>query len=245
MNIDRALEALRAGKFVLIHDAVNREDETDMVIAAGTVEPRHVAIMRRDAGGLICVAMHPRVADNLGLPYLTDVYASALPNHGVLAVTKPDDLPYDERSAFSISVNHRRTYTGITDRDRALTIRELGKLGESALDGPMIEEFGHNFRSPGHVPLLRAADGLVLARQGHTELATALAELAGITPVVAICEMLDAKTNRALSCSAAAKYAEMNELACLEGAEIIEAYVRTRGADRKVCERGSPHPRSD
>jgi len=214
---------------VLVHDAVNREDETDLVILAEKVEPRHIATMRSEAGGLICVAMHPRVADNLELPFLTDVYEAASGRYRVLASTKPDDLPYDERSAFSIMVNHRKTYTGITDIDRALTIRELGLLGAKALSGKTGDEFGKNFRSPGHVPILRAANGLVFERQGHTELAVALAELAGVTPVLAVCEMLDAETNRALTLEAAVGYAKARGLGCLSGADIVRAY-RGRGA---------------
>lgn len=224
MSLRRALEGLRAGKFVLVHDSVGRENEVDMVIAAEAVEPRHVAVMRRDAGGLICVALHPKIADNFGLPYLTDVYEQASPHFDILSLTTPDDLPYDERSAFSLAVNHRRTFTGITDSDRALTICELGKLGAKALNGPMIEEFGHNFRSPGHVPLLRAADGLLAERKGHTELVVALAELAGVTPVLAICEMLDGRTGKALSLKAAGGYANERELRCLKGEEIVQAW---------------------
>lgn len=224
MSLRRALEGLRAGKFVLVHDSVGRENEVDMVIAAEAVEPRHVAVMRRDAGGLICVALHPKIADNFGLPYLTDVYEQASPHFDILSLTTPDDLPYDERSAFSLAVNHRRTFTGITDSDRALTICELGKLGAKALNGPMIEEFGHNFRSPGHVPLLRAADGLLAERKGHTELVVALAELAGVTPVLAICEMLDGRTGKALSLKAASGYANERELRCLKGEEIVQAW---------------------
>jgi len=228
LSIDGALQSLRTGNFVLVHDASDRENEVDMVIAAEAVEPNHVATMRRDAGGLICVALHPRIADNLGLPYLTEIYEAAKPNYNVLGVTKPNDIPYDEHSAFSISVNHRRTYTGITDIDRSLTIKELGKLGAKALDAPMVQEFGKNFRSPGHVPILRAANGLILKRQGHTELVLALAEIAGITPVVAICEMLDAETNRALSWSKALEYARERKLSCLKAAEIIEVYAKRR-----------------
>ena len=230
MSIERALQALRAGNFALVHDASDRENEVDMVIAAEAVEPRHVATMRRDAGGLICVALHPRIADNLGLPYMTEIYDAASPRYNVLTTTKPDDLPYDERSAFSILVNHRQTFTGITDVDRALTIRELGKLGAKALDGPMVEEFGRNFRSPGHIPLLRAANGLVLERKGHTELAVALVEMAGFTPAVAICEMLDAGTNRALSWEKAVEYAGEKELPYLKAAEIVEVYAKRERA---------------
>ena len=129
-------------------------------------------------------------------------------------------------------MNHRRTFTGITDIDRALTIRELGGLGAKALDGPAVEEFGRNFRSPGHIPLLRAGDGLLDERQGHTELSIALAELAGVTPVVVVCEMLDAQTGRALSREAAAEYAEKHDLVFLNGSDIVREYKK-RGDGEK------------
>jgi len=226
LSVAKALEALRDGDFVLIHDAVSRENETDLVILAEKVEPRHVALMRADAGGLICVALHPRIARNLGLPYMTEVYMAAANKFKVLSMTKPNDIPYDERSAFSISVNHRRTYTGITDADRALTISELGILGRKAFGRQMIKEFGQNFRSPGHVPLLRAVEGTVLERQGHTELACALAEMAGATPVLAICEMLDSQTSKALSRRAAVRYAGERALTHLDGVEIVDEYKK-------------------
>jgi 3,4-dihydroxy 2-butanone 4-phosphate synthase len=197
-----------------------------MLVAAEFVSPGQVATMREDAGGLICVALHPTIAKNFGLPYLTEVYEVASSKFGVLAKIRPDDLPYDERSAFSLSVNHRRTFTGVTDIDRALTISELGRLGAKALDGPAVEEFGRNFRSPGHIPLLRAGDGLLDERQGHTELSVVLAELAGVTPVVAVCEMLDAKTNRALSREAATEYAKKHGLALLDGSDIVTGYKK-------------------
>ena len=208
---------------MLVHDAADRENEVDMVIAAESVGPKHVATMRRDAGGFICVALHPKIADNFSLPYLTEVYEEASSRFDVVLSTRPDDLPYDERSAFSLAVNHRRTFTGITDIDRALTIRELGKLGAKALNGSMAEEFGRNFRSPGHVPLLRAADGMLAERKGHTELVVALAELADIVPVIAVCEMLDAGTGKALSLEAASAYASERGMPCLGGVEIVQA----------------------
>lgn len=238
MNIQRVLEALRAGNFVLVHDAADRENETDLVVAAEKVQPHHVARLRQDAGGLICVALHPRVADNLGLPFMTEVYESASPTYEVLSATRPDDIPYDERSAFSISVNHRRTYTGVTDADRALTISELGKLGARAFNGSAIEEFGRNFRSPGHVPLLRAARGMLAERQGHTELVVALTEMAGLAPVAAICEVLDAGSYHALSREGAKKYASEKGVVYLEVSDIVRAYE-----DWGVLGQGSPTPR--
>ena len=224
MSIDRALAALRVGDFILLHDSSSRENEVDMVISANAVKPKDVATMRRDAGGLICVALHSQIADNFGLPYLTEIYREALHRFNVLNATTPNDIPYDERSAFSITVNHRHTFTGVTDIDRALTISELGKLGSRALNGPMIEEFGREFRSPGHVHLLRAANGLQAERMGHTELVVALAEVASVTPVVAICEMLDERTNRALSGEKAVDYAADHDIEFLEASDVLKAY---------------------
>lgn len=229
MSVEKALKRFREGGFVLIHDSSSREDETDMVIAAEEVEPANVARMRRDAGGLICVALHPEIARNFDLPYLSEIFKSASSKHRILEPAKADDLPYDERSAFSISVNHRDTFTGITDEDRALTIRELGKLSSRAITEDSVDGFGENFRTPGHVPLLRAADGLLEAREGHTELSIALTELAGTSPAAVVCEMLDAETNKALSRGKAADYAEENDLVYLESEDIVDIYEARKG----------------
>jgi 3,4-dihydroxy 2-butanone 4-phosphate synthase len=223
----RALKLLREGEFVLIYDDPARENEVDMVVAAQFVEPRHVVKMRRDAGGLICVSLHPRIAENLSLPYLTEIYESS-PSPS-LRLLKPHDLPYDERSAFSISVNARSTRTGITDEDRARTIRELAELGRLALNGPAVEEFGRRFRSPGHVPLLPAAKGLLKERRGHTELSVVLGQLAGLTPVMAICEMLDEDTHKALSVEKAREYAEREGYTLLSTREIVEMSTGVMG----------------
>jgi 3,4-dihydroxy 2-butanone 4-phosphate synthase len=224
MSLERGKELLRGGHFVLIHDSNSRENEVDLVVLAEEVTPDHVGQMRRDGGGLICVALHPTIADNFGLPYLTEIYESARSRFKILDAARADDIPYDEGSAFSISVNHRKTFTGITDADRALTISELGKLGREALEKQLVEEFGRKFRTPGHVPLLRAADGLLGVRRGHTELSVTLAVLAGATPVTAICEILDPAGRQALSVEKAARYAEKAGTVLLEGEEIEEAW---------------------
>ena len=164
---------------------------------------------------------------------MTEVYDAAARSFKVLTATEPDDIPYDERSAFSISVNHRKTYTGITDVDRALTIKELGLIGKKAMAKRMMAEFGRSFRSPGHVPLLRAVDGLVMKRQGHTELACALAEMAGVTPALAICEMLDSRTSKALRAKDSIKYAEERGLVHLDGFELVNEYKKWLGKKRR------------
>lgn len=114
---------------------------------------------------------------------------AASSKYPVLKELTPNDIPYDERSSFAIWVNHRDTFTGITDNDRAVTINKMAILcGEERFN-----EFGKEFRSPGHVSLLRGAENLVKNRQGHTEIALALCEMADITPVCVVCEMMDEK----------------------------------------------------
>jgi 3,4-dihydroxy 2-butanone 4-phosphate synthase len=127
------------------------------------------------------------------------------------------ELGYDERSSFSLTVNHRDTRTGITDEDRALTILSLA---EAAAD-PRAVDFPETFRSPGHVHLLRAAEGLLEERQGHTELGVALAAAADVPPAAVVCEMLDDETGQAKPPAVAAEYAGENGLVYIEGSDIV------------------------
>lgn len=223
-DIRRALDDLRRGKFVLIYDSDGRERETDLVAASLKVGPEHVRTMRADGGGLICLTVGPEAARRLHLPYLSDVYRDLGARHQVFDALFPDDIPYDAKSSFSLSINHRRTFTGITDADRSLTISEFGgflrRIHE--FDDP-VREFGKNFRSPGHVPLLIAADGLTEARQGHTELSTALVMMAGLPASAAICEMMGPRY-LALSKDEAIRYARARGLQFLEGDEIAGAW---------------------
>ncbi|MDI6888194.1 MAG: 3,4-dihydroxy-2-butanone-4-phosphate synthase [Methanocellales archaeon] len=226
-NVCKAIASVKRGNVVLIYDSDNREGETDIVMSACAVTPKHVALMRRDAGGLICVAIHPIAAERLRLPFVSDLlrYASGSGLDVAEVVERPGDVPYDRSSSFSLWVNHRKTFTGITDIDRALTINEIGKAVRLSMNGAGID-FGKEFRSPGHVPLLRAANNLLRERRGQTELSIALAELAGITPAMVMCEMLDEGSGRALSKEGAKRYADVRGLVFLEGDEIIDACDR-------------------
>ncbi len=223
MEIDDAISDIRRGRIVLIYDGDGREEETDLVVAAEHATPSHIRTMRKDGGGLICAAVHPDIAVRLGLPFQVDLLRYSQAKYPVLGDLEPNDIPYDEKSAFSITINHRRTFTGITDKDRSLTIRELARIGSNALNGYDPEEFGRNFRSPGHVVLLKAADGLLAKRRGHTELSTALMELAGVTPIAVICEMLGDDGN-SLRRAEAEAYARTHGLRFLEGREIVEKF---------------------
>ena len=224
--IRAALEALRRGDFVLVYDADGREEETDLTLASGAVTPDAIRRMRRDAGGLICVTLRGDVRERLGLPFMTDVLRTAGTAYPLLKELASEDMRYDRHSAFSITVNHRDTFTGITDRDRALTISRFAALAEEAIrreNGWAAHAFAREFRAPGHVPLLNAAEPLLEARRGHTELTTALLAMAGLVPSATICEMM-ADDGRALSKADAKAYARDRNLVFLEGQDIVRAW---------------------
>ncbi|WP_440770358.1 3,4-dihydroxy-2-butanone-4-phosphate synthase [Natronorubrum sp. DTA28] len=209
-SVEDALDALRAGEPVLVHDAADREGETDLIYHADAVTPEAVARLRNDAGGLVCVALGHDLAEAFDLPFYTDeVDHPASGDH---------ELGYDERSSFSLTVNHRDTYTGITDNDRSLTIRALG----AAAGAPAETDFAAEFRVPGHVHLLKAAPDLVAQREGHTELGVALAEAADLSPAVVVCEMLDDETGEALTPVDARAYADRHDFRYLEGSDVLE-----------------------
>ncbi|MFP4626045.1 MAG: 3,4-dihydroxy-2-butanone-4-phosphate synthase [Natronomonas sp.] len=211
-SIEDAITAFRNGNPVLIHDAADREGEVDLVYPAEAVSPVDVARMRNDAGGLICVALPDSIAEEWRLPFLHDAL-----DH---PTASGHDLGYDHRSSFSLTVNHRDTYTGITDNDRARTISEIG----TAAKAPGTVQFDAEFRSPGHVHLLRAAPALLEEREGHTELGLALADAANIAPAVVVSEMLDDETGMALTPPAARAYADRHDLSYLEGASLLERF---------------------
>jgi len=225
-SIEKAIESLKNGKMILLFDAADREGETDFVIPASKITTEHIFQMRKDGGGLICVAIDPKAAAKLDLPFYADILSHS--NEKIKKLVEKDgDLSYDSKSSFSIWVNHRDTFTGITDRDRVLTISRIGAFVKSALNGGSAD-LSSEFRSPGHVSLLRAAEGLMHERTGQTELSVALAELADLTPAMAICEMLDGKNGLALSKTDAINYAKEHGLVFVEGKDVIEAYDKNR-----------------
>jgi 3,4-dihydroxy 2-butanone 4-phosphate synthase len=209
--VDRAVAAFAAGDPVLVHDAVDREGETDILYPAGAVAAADLARLRNDGGGLVFVALSDEVASAFDLPFLHD-----LVDHPAAAF---DGLGYDVRPSFSLTVNHRETFTGITDDDRALTV---GRLAAAAAT-PETFDFAAEFRAPGHVHLLRGAPGLLADREGHTELGLALAAAADRPPAVVGCEMLDDHTGGALSPADARAYADREGLVYVEGRELVAA----------------------
>ncbi len=230
-KVTDAIKALQTGNFILIYDADGREEETDLVIASEFVTPDSIRVLRKDGGGLICTTMDYQTRQKLGLPYLSEVFYEMGNKFEVLHGLIPNDIPYDEISSFSVTINHRNTFTGITDCDRALTISEFAKLtfeANKCENGYAQKLFGQRFRAPGHVHLLNSSKDLFKTRKGHTELATAIVIMSELIPSATICEMMGDDC-RALSKLDAKKYADEHGLIFLEGFEIIEAWMKWSG----------------
>jgi 3,4-dihydroxy 2-butanone 4-phosphate synthase / GTP cyclohydrolase II len=163
-DIPTALEALRAGRPVIVADDEGRENEGDVVIAAEGASQEWIAWMVRHSSGFICAPMTNEIADRLALPPM---------------VTHNED---PRGTAYTVSVDAAdRLSTGISAADRAHTLRVLAD--------PTSEP--SNLFRPGHILPLRAVDGGVRERDGHTEAAVDLMKLAGLIPVAAISEIVE------------------------------------------------------
>lgn len=207
MSAEKAVEAMKNGKPLLLFDGEGREGETDIVFHASCVGAGEVRLLRKDAGGLICLATDENTATLLGLPFIAEL----LPHS--LRPLAYDKTPYGDPPAFSIPINHRETFTGISDSDRSLTIRAFAELLEK---GGGRGEFLKTFRSPGHVALL-IGRGLG-KRRGHTELALELAGRAGMVPAVVMCEMLG--NGKSLSKEKAIAFGKRRGMPLVEGKEL-------------------------
>lgn len=161
-KIQAAIEQLKQGRLVIVMDDLDREAEGDLVGLASKATPAKVNFMTKHARGLMCVPMAPAAADRLELRQMT--------------VDNTD--PFG--TAFTISVDHHSTTTGISAFDRCRTISHLADPASRNAD----------FYKPGHIFPLVAKAGGVLERNGHTEAAVDLAKLAGVEPVAYICEIL-------------------------------------------------------
>ena len=182
MSLESSLESLKRGEFVLLFDSAGRENEIDMVVAAEFITPEHIVRMRQHAGGLLCMALENNFANSLKLQYMHEILSNSEISNKEMIMGL---APYGDHPTFSLSINHYQTYTGITDKDRALTIKEMANLFH--IENKQ-KKFSSSFKTPGHVPLLIASKGLLSSRQGHTEMSVYLAQIAGLTPVTAICE---------------------------------------------------------
>jgi 3,4-dihydroxy 2-butanone 4-phosphate synthase/GTP cyclohydrolase II len=163
-TIEEAIEDIRQGKFVVVVDAQDRENEGDLTIAAQFATPEAVNFMTKEARGLICLCLTEERCEELGLRQMTD----------------RNETPFG--TAFTISVEAREgVTTGISAPDRSRTI-------QVAIDPKSKPE---DLVQPGHVFPLRARDGGVLVRAGQTEAAVDLARLAGLIPSGVVCEVMN------------------------------------------------------
>jgi 3,4-dihydroxy 2-butanone 4-phosphate synthase/GTP cyclohydrolase II len=161
-RVEDAIARIARGEPVIVVDDADRENEGDLILAAEKATPSAIAFIVRHTSGVVCVALPGDRCDALNLPPMVPQGSDA---HG---------------TAFTVTVDARRgTTTGISAADRATTIRALA----SARSKP------DDFVRPGHVFPLRARDGGVLARRGHTEAACDLVRLAGLAPAGVLCEL--------------------------------------------------------
>ena len=229
-SVEAAVAAFSKGLPVCLFDSEKREGETDLLFSAQHATPATMRQLRQDCGGLLFLAIGHEVGERFGLPFLQDLHTQPelVSRFDVLSKLVTNDLRYDSRSAFTLSLNHRETYTGITDKDRSLTTRRFAELTKEVfsnnIDTTQAKELlGHEFRTPGHIPVCRETEGGLARRQGHTELAVGLARLSGVSPVVIGAEMLQPDGDLALPVEAARAWATARSIPFLEGADIIEA----------------------
>lgn len=234
-ELENALNAYRNGRSVVVYDADGREEECDFFLPAEFCGHQHIRTMRKDGGGLIFLMVRPDVRDGLGLPFLQEVFPRYSRDFPVFRALISDDIPYDTRSSFSIAINHRETFTGITDRDRALTVREFGELSlkmRDMDDAEALSYFGEHFRTPGHIAICIASDRILETRFGHTELSCALSTMAGLSGVSVGCEIMGDDGN-AKPKEEVREYCRKNNIPFLEGKQIIEAWRTWDGEWKK------------
>ncbi len=163
-SIKEAIEDIRAGEFVIVVDDEDRENEGDLVLAAARVTPKAINFMARHARGLICLPITGERLDELEIPLMVNNNTSEF------------------STAFTVSIEAKgRVTTGISAHDRAETIKAVIDPATKPKD----------LTRPGHIFPLRARDGGVLVRAGHTEAIVDLARLAGFYPAGVICEIMN------------------------------------------------------
>ena len=161
-TIEQAVEDLKAGKLILCVDDPDRENEGDLICAAEFATTENINFMAVHAKGLICMPMSGKRCDDLGL---TQMVTANTDNH---------------ETAFTVSIDHMSTTTGISAVERSITALKTVEEGVQP----------HEFRRPGHMFPLRAKDGGVLVRSGHTEATVDLMRIAGLKDAGLCCEIM-------------------------------------------------------
>lgn len=161
--ITAAIEDIHQGKMIILVDDEDRENEGDLIVSADAATPEAIAFMATYGRGLVCLALEPEKLDQLQIPMM--------PTH--------NHIPFG--AAFTVSIEAiEGVTTGISAQDRAHTVKSVIAPGAGPAD----------WVSPGHMFPLRAHEGGVLARNGHTEASIELARLGGRHPSAVICEIM-------------------------------------------------------
>ena len=190
----QALEDLRQGKPVLVMDDFDRENEADLIVAAETLNVETMARMIRDGSGIVCLTLTNALADHLALPPMVADNSSQF------------------KTAFTVTIEAAEgVTTGVSAQDRTTTIHAAVKNGAVASD----------LNRPGHVFPLRARDGGVLTRRGHTEASIDLARLAGLKPAGVLCEVTNPDGSMA-SGKQVLDYADQHKLTLINIEELVQ-----------------------
>jgi|DewCreStandDraft_2_1066082.scaffolds.fasta_scaffold00024_136 3,4-dihydroxy 2-butanone 4-phosphate synthase/GTP cyclohydrolase II len=213
-TVEEAIEDFRQGKFVIIVDDASRENEGDLAIAAEKVTPEAINFMARYARGLICLPIIGKRLDELQIPMMV----------------QENTAKY--RTAFTVSIEARHgVTTGISAYDRAATVKAV-------LDPRTRPE---DLVRPGHMFPIRAHEGGVLVRAGHTEASVDLAKLAGLYPAAVICEIMNEDGTMARLPELEA-FAQQHGLKIISVAQLIEYRRRREKLVRRLAEARLPTP---
>src|SRR6266480_917523 len=211
-TIEEAIEDVRQGKFVVVVDAPDRENEGDLTIAAQFATPEAINFMATYARGLICLPLTDERCDELGLRQMADRNEAPL------------------QTAFTVSIEAREgVSTGISAQDRSRTIQVA--IDPTKGPGDLVQ--------PGHVFPLRASEGGVLLRAGQTEAAVDLARLAGLNPAGVVCEVMNDDGTMARVPDLIA-YCERHELKMITVADLIAYRLRHDKLVERVVEARLP-----
>lgn len=197
-TIEQALEDLRQGKVILVIDDPERENEGDLICAAEFATQENVNLMACKAKGLICMPMSGELCDKLELNQMVNVNTD---NHC---------------TAFTVSIDHVDTTTGISAAERSVTAMKCVEDDAKPED----------FRRPGHMFPLRAKEGGVLKRDGHTEATVDLMKLAGLKPCGLCCEIMR-EDGTMMRTKELLQFAEEEDLTVITIASIIEYRLKT------------------
>ena len=218
-TVERAIADIAAGRAVVVVDDEDRENEGDLIFAAEKATPELVSFMIRYTSGYICVPMTAQALDRLELPLMVSSNQERM------------------RTAYTVTVDAREGITtGISAVDRARTMQVLAHPATTPYD----------LTRPGHVNPLRALDGGVLRRAGHTEAAVDLCRLAGLEPVGVICEIVSQKDVHDMArLDELTVFAAEHELAVISIADLIAWRRRTESQVRKVADAKIPTAHGD